>query len=69
MMGLRLDDPLSPVVPWPGLVRVEWQIAYVMVFGFPTPRPLEQAAKDHNYKVARVRRRARSQARRAANGQ
>ena len=45
-----------------GLVRVESQIAYVMVFGLPTPRPLEQAAKDHNYKVARVRRLARSQA-------
>jgi hypothetical protein len=78
-MGLRLDDPLSPTEPWPGLVWVERQIAYVRVFGLPTPRPLEQAAKDHSLKVPRARRLAHSQAfrdylaaleaRRAADGQ
>jgi hypothetical protein len=78
-MGLHVDDPLSPSKPWPGLNRTERQIAYVMVYGLPVPRCLEQAAKDNGYRVPRARRLAQTQAlrdylaalqaRRAADGQ
>ena len=61
-MGLPVDDPLSPTEPWPGLNRTERQICYVMVYGLPTPRPLEQAAKDNGYRVPRARRLAHSPA-------
>jgi hypothetical protein len=76
---MHVDDPLSPSKPWPGLTRIERQICYVIVFGLPVPRCLDQAAKDTGYKVSRARRLAHSpefraylevlQARRAADGQ
>ena len=79
LMGLHLDDPLSPSKPWPGLDRTERQIAYVMVYGLPVPRGLDQAAKDSGYRVPRAHRLAHSpafrdylealRARRAADGQ
>jgi hypothetical protein len=34
-MGLHADDELSPSKPWPGLNRIERQIAYMMAFGLP----------------------------------
>ena len=78
MGGLHLDDALSPSKPWPGLNRTERQIAYMMTFGLPVPRCLEQAAKDNGYRVPRARRLAHSpafrdylaalSARRAADG-
>ena len=55
LMGLHLDDPLSPSKPPPGLTQIEAQIAYLMVEGLPAPRSLEQAAKDCGYRVRRVR--------------
>ena len=77
-MGLHVDDELSPSRPWPGLNRSERQIAYMMTFGRPVPRSLEQSAKDCGYRVPRARRLAHSpafreylaalSARRAADG-
>jgi hypothetical protein len=78
-MGLHVDDELSPSKPRPGLNRIERQIAYVMTFGLPVPRCLEQAAKDCGYRVSSARRLAHSpafrdylaalSARRAADGE
>ena len=78
-MGLHVDDPLSPSKPWPGLSRAEAMIAYMMIFGLPVPRCLDQAAKDCGYRVPRARRLAHTpafrdylaalSARRAADGE
>jgi hypothetical protein len=78
-MGLHVNDPLSPSKPWPGLNRVERQICYMMTFGVPVPRSLEQSAKDCGYRVPRARRLAHTpafrdylaalSARRAADGE
>jgi hypothetical protein len=56
LIGLHVDDPLSPTREWPGLNRTERQIAYMMTFGLPVPRRLDQAAKDCGYRAPRARR-------------
>ncbi|HZZ22900.1 MAG TPA: hypothetical protein VFE60_10160 [Roseiarcus sp.] len=78
-MGLHVDDELSPSKPWPGLNRTARMVAYVMIFGLPVPRGLDQAARDYGVRAPRARRLAHSQpfidylaalsARRSADGQ
>ena len=78
-MGLHLDDELSPSKEWPGLNRAERMVCYVMVYGLPHPRSLDQAARDYGVRAPRARRLAHThafrsylealEARRAADGE
>jgi hypothetical protein len=55
------DTPLSPSREWPGLNRAERMVCYVMFYGLPRPRSLDQAARDYGVRAPRARRLAHSQ--------